>query len=188
MLPSIAIHSLNNRSMFERREKGNKSVDFSFVSTGSVHSIMEMFLRWSWDWKRDAWCQIQFCLLQLWNLKIVSLEFGIKKRHKSYWDTCKLVIRDSDAGGCWEDVNLTYPIDNGIEQPWDEFLWIFDPILLNCHWISSFLLDLLAEKNYSCSFGNIEAHAMISIFSSLMFRCIPIAVHTPQHETRAKLL
>ena len=52
-------------------------------------------------------------------MKLENSEFGVwnNKRHKSFWDTCKLVIRDSDAGGCWEDVNLTYPIDNGIEQP-----------------------------------------------------------------------
>ena len=149
MLPSIAIHSLNNRSMFERREKGNIVLSwYILVYTFNYGNVCEMELG------LKVWCLMPNSILFITVMKLEkNSEFGdiylTVNGEEGYMQISLSISTNQRYSGfrCWEDVNLTYPIDNGIEQPWDESLWIFDPILLNCHWTSSFLLDLLAGKN-----------------------------------------
>ena len=127
----LSIHSTTG-PMFER----NMTFCFYLKMSGFYIRLG----KWRWDWKCDAWCQIQFCLLQLWNLEIASLEYRKTFVFYSQWrNTCKLFFsihtnQRYSGVSCGEDVNLTDPFDNRIGQPWDEFLLIFDfdPILLNC--------------------------------------------------------
>ena len=111
----LSIHSTTG-PMFER----NMTFCFYFKMSGFYIELRKW--RWRWDWKCDAWCQIQFCLLQLWNLEIASLEYRKTFIFYSQWrDTCKLFfqliqtkgIRESVAGkmSIWH-IQSTIELDN----------------------------------------------------------------------------
>ena len=92
----LSIHSTTG-PMFER----NMTFCFYLKMSGFYIRLG----KWRWDWKCDAWCQIQFCLLQLWNLEIASLEYRKTFVFYSQWrNTCKFFFQFIQTKGIREAV------------------------------------------------------------------------------------